>query len=92
MVVTVKQGLIDPIKMQVMTQGVEQPYELIQQATLAKNYYFKNALTPENQFATSRTNFRFDLDNSNIQTADHFNSLYKATTELKTWYATSPNK
>ena len=69
--------------MQVMTQGVEQPYELIQQATLAENYYIKNAFTPENQFATLRTNVRLDLDNSNIQTAGHFNSLYQATTELK---------
>ena len=83
MVATIKRGLLDPIKMHVMTRGVEQPYELIQQATLAENYYIKNPLTMQNQLATARTNVRFDLDNNNTQAADHFNSLHQATTELK---------
>ena len=37
MVETIKRGLQDAIKMHVMTRGVKQPYELIQQATLAEN-------------------------------------------------------
>ena len=39
MVFTIKRGLLDPLQMHVMTCGVELPEELIQQATLAENYY-----------------------------------------------------
>ena len=43
--------------MLVMTRGVEQPHELIQQATLVENYYIRSPQIP----ATQRTQVRFDI-------------------------------
>ena len=40
-----------------MTRGVEQPHELIQQATLVENYYIRSPQMP----ATQRTQVRFDI-------------------------------
>ena len=81
MVATIKRGLLDPIKMHVMTRRVEQPHELIQQATLAENYYIKS---PQ-MLATQRTKVRFDIGLDGINTAHATNTadLHQATSEIK---------
>ena len=81
MVATIKRGLLDPIKMHVMTRGVEQPHELIQQATLTENYYIRS---PQ-MLATQRTQVRFDigLDGTNTAHATNTSELHQATSEIK---------
>ena len=81
MVATIKRGLLDPIKMHVMTRGVEQPHELIQQATLAENYYIKS---PQ-MLATQRAQVRFDigLDDTNTAHATNTANLHQAASEIK---------
>ena len=81
MVATIKRGLLDSIKMHVMTHGVEQPHELIQQATLAENYCIKS---PQ-MLATQRTQVRFDigLDGTNTAHATNTADLHLATSEIK---------
>ena len=81
MVATIKRGLLDPIKMYVMTRGVEQPHELIQQATLAENYYIKST----QMLATQRAQLRFDigLDGTNTAHATNTAYLHQATSEIK---------
>ena len=57
MVATIKRSLLDPIRMHVMTRSVDQPHELIQQATLAENYYIRS---PQ-MLTTQRMQVRFGI-------------------------------
>ena len=81
MIATIKRGLLDPIKMHMITRGVEQPHELIQQATLAENYYIRS---PQ-MLATQRTQVRFDigLDGINTAHATNTSNLHQATSDIK---------
>ena len=64
-----------------MTRGVEQPHELIQQATLAENYYIRGPL----MLATQHTQVRFDigLDGTNTVHVTNTSDLHQATSEIK---------
>ena len=64
-----------------MTRGVEQPHELIQQATLAENYYIKSL----QMLATRRVQVRFDigLDGTNTAHATNTADQHQATSEIK---------
>ena len=81
MVATIKRGLLDPIKMHVMTRGVEQSLGLIQQTTLVENYYIRSP----HMLATQRTQVRFDicLGGTNTAHATNTSDLHQATSEIK---------
>ena len=57
MVSTIKRGLLDPLRMHVMTCGVALPEELIQQATLAENYYIRSPYNAQCQPRTQHVHF-----------------------------------
>ena len=84
MVATIKRGLLPPIKMHVMTCGVDEPHELIQQATLAENYYIRtpNAVQYNNS-APQTQRVHFDANNVNAHAHVYGDDLMQTNNDLK---------
>ena len=85
-VATIKRGLLDHIKRQViMHRGIEQPHELLQQATLAESYFSQASQS----LPAQHTQVCFDVETDNISAAqpanevEHINNLYQATSDIK---------
>ena len=71
-VATIKRGLLPPIKMHVMTCGVDESHELIQPATLAENYYIRTPNAVHYNNSTPQTQrVHFDANSANTHARTH---------------------
>ena len=69
-VVTIKCGLLDHIRMQAMITNTDRPQDLLQKATLAESFYLRSPQQPAQPHAY------FSRDNSqNTQQSYNFNDL-----------------